>query len=117
METTSINPTDIAVIVILLLSALLAFARGLVREVLSVGAWVGAAFSTLYLFPHVLPIVQQVVAKELIAKAVAGYAPSFDACARCGLEGPHRAFSPAEALRRWSRLLGRAPRSGHPLWT
>jgi membrane protein required for colicin V production len=71
METTSINPTDIAVIVILLLSALLAFARGLVREVLSVGAWVGAAFATLYLFPHVLPIVQQIVAKELIAKAVA----------------------------------------------
>ncbi len=27
--------------------------------------------------------------------SVAGYAPSFDACARCGLEGPHRAFSPA----------------------
>jgi membrane protein required for colicin V production len=72
METTSINPTDIAVIVILLLSALLAFARGLVREVLSVGAWVGAAFATLYLFPHVLPMVQQVVAKELLAKAVAG---------------------------------------------
>ena len=64
MEATSINPTDIAVIVILLLSALLAFARGLVREVLSVGAWVGAAFAMLYLFPHVLPIVQQVVAKD-----------------------------------------------------
>ena len=27
--------------------------------------------------------------------AVAGYAASFDACARCGLEGPHRAFSPS----------------------
>jgi DNA repair protein RecO (recombination protein O) len=27
--------------------------------------------------------------------AVAGYAPSFDACARCGAPGPHRAFSPA----------------------
>ncbi len=27
--------------------------------------------------------------------AVAGYAPSFDACARCGLEGPHRAFHAA----------------------
>jgi DNA repair protein RecO (recombination protein O) len=26
--------------------------------------------------------------------AVAGYAPSFDGCARCGLEGPHRAFNP-----------------------
>lgn len=27
--------------------------------------------------------------------AVAGYAPSFDACARCGLEGPHRWFNPS----------------------
>jgi DNA repair protein RecO (recombination protein O) len=27
--------------------------------------------------------------------AVAGYAPSFDACARCGLAGPHPAFHPA----------------------
>lgn len=26
--------------------------------------------------------------------AVAGYAPSFEACARCGLMGPHRAFNP-----------------------
>ena len=27
--------------------------------------------------------------------AVAGYAPSFDACAACGLEGPHRSFNPS----------------------
>ena len=27
--------------------------------------------------------------------AVAGYAATFDACARCGVAGPHRAFSPA----------------------
>ena len=27
--------------------------------------------------------------------SVAGYAPSFDACARCGLEGPHRWFNPS----------------------
>jgi DNA repair protein RecO (recombination protein O) len=25
--------------------------------------------------------------------SVAGWSPSFDACARCGTEGPHRAFS------------------------
>ncbi len=31
----------------------------------------------------------------LRSMAVAGYAPSFDGCARCGVEGPHRAFSPA----------------------
>ncbi|WP_310963017.1 DNA repair protein RecO [Nocardioides terrisoli] len=27
--------------------------------------------------------------------SVAGWAPSFDGCARCGLEGPHTAFHPA----------------------
>ncbi|MCD4527198.1 DNA repair protein RecO [Nocardioides sp. cx-173] len=27
--------------------------------------------------------------------AVAGYAPSFDACAHCGLEGPHKWFNPS----------------------
>ncbi len=27
--------------------------------------------------------------------SVAGYAPSFRACARCGAEGPHRSFNPA----------------------
>jgi DNA repair protein RecO (recombination protein O) len=27
--------------------------------------------------------------------AVAGYAPSFDHCVRCGDEGPHRWFSPS----------------------
>jgi DNA repair protein RecO (recombination protein O) len=27
--------------------------------------------------------------------AVAGYAPSFDHCARCGLDGPHRWFNPS----------------------
>ena len=27
--------------------------------------------------------------------AVNGYAPSFDACARCGVEGPHVAFNPS----------------------
>ncbi|WP_152360462.1 DNA repair protein RecO [Microlunatus speluncae] len=30
----------------------------------------------------------------LRAMAIAGYAPSFVDCARCGLVGPHRAFSP-----------------------
>lgn len=27
--------------------------------------------------------------------AIAGYAPSFASCARCGVDGPHRAFAPA----------------------
>jgi DNA repair protein RecO (recombination protein O) len=44
--------------------------------------------------------------------AVAGYAPSFEACARCGLMGPHRAFSPAAGGVLCSGC--RVPGSAHP---
>lgn len=44
--------------------------------------------------------------------AVAGYAPSFDGCARCGLEGPHRAFHPASGGVLCSDC--RVPGSAHP---
>jgi DNA repair protein RecO (recombination protein O) len=42
--------------------------------------------------------------------AVAGWAPSFDACARCGLPGPHRAFNVASggALCQDDRVPGSA---------
>ena len=44
--------------------------------------------------------------------AVAGYAPSFDGCARCGLEGPHRDFHPASGGVLCSDC--RVPGSAHP---
>lgn len=44
--------------------------------------------------------------------AVAGYAPSFDGCARCGLEGPHRAFHPPSGGVLCSDC--RMPGSAHP---
>ncbi|HEV7372340.1 CvpA family protein [Arenibaculum sp.] len=71
MDAPQINPTDIAVLVILLLSALLAFARGFVREVLSVAAWVGAALAAVWAFPHVEPIARQYIGMELAANAAA----------------------------------------------
>ena len=54
--------------------------------------------------------------------AVAGWAPSFDDCARCGAPGPHRAFArgggrhglrpvPAAGLRRAGRGHPRAARA------
>ena len=44
--------------------------------------------------------------------SVAGYAPSFDGCVRCGVEGPHRDFHPASG----GMLCGscRVPGSAHP---
>ena len=44
------NPADIFVIVLVVLSALVGLMRGFIREVLSVVSWVGAAFVTLWSF-------------------------------------------------------------------
>ena len=56
----------------MLVSAFLAYLLGLVREVLAVGAWVGAAFSALYGFAFIKPHVQTVISHELIANIVTG---------------------------------------------
>ncbi|UKJ72750.1 CvpA family protein [Azospirillum brasilense] len=74
MDTFPINPADLAVIVVLLLSALLAFTRGMVAEVLSVAAWVGAALITLNALPHVLPIAQTYIHVEMAAYAASAVA-------------------------------------------
>jgi membrane protein required for colicin V production len=46
---------DAAVLGVVLLSGLFAFLRGFVREVLGVGAWVGAAVIAVWAAPHVRP--------------------------------------------------------------
>jgi membrane protein required for colicin V production len=61
------NVIDIGVFAIVVLSALLAFSRGLVRELLSVAGWVGAAFATLYLFPLAQPIARDLIPITLAA--------------------------------------------------
>ncbi len=65
---------DISVIAIILISGALALARGFVREVLSVGAWVGAALATLYLFEFAQPVARTYIKAELIADVAAGVA-------------------------------------------
>jgi len=54
-----INVTDLAVLAILLFSALLALLRGFVAEVLSVMAWIGALAVAFYQFPLLQPYVTQ----------------------------------------------------------
>ena len=46
---------DLVVLAVLAISALLAFMRGLVREVLGLGAWVGAIFAGVWALPRVRP--------------------------------------------------------------
>ncbi len=55
MDSLGVNIADLAVAVVLLLSALLAFARGFVHEVFSVAGWIGAIFATIYAMPLVKP--------------------------------------------------------------
>lgn len=66
------NPVDLAVIVVIALSALFAFARGLVREALSIVAWVGAALITLYGFGYVYDITARFVTTPMLANLIAG---------------------------------------------
>jgi membrane protein required for colicin V production len=71
MEGLPINVTDLAVIVILVLSGLFAFVRGFIRELLSVLSWVGAALVALYAFEYVRPWVRTYVEIPLVADGLA----------------------------------------------
>jgi len=74
MSDLPINAVDVAVLAVLLISAVLAFLRGFVHEVLGIGAWVGAALATLYGFPHAQPHARDLIAIDLVADIVAGAA-------------------------------------------
>ncbi|MFI4948258.1 MAG: CvpA family protein [Alphaproteobacteria bacterium] len=67
------NPLDIGVIGIVALSALFAFARGFVREALSIIAWVGAAAITLYGFNWVHAQIEPRVHDKLLSQVIAGF--------------------------------------------
>lgn len=71
MVETSLNLFDLGVLVIVGLSALLSFFRGFIREVLSLGAWVGAAVITLYWFPEVAKWMQPHVKNTMVASGLA----------------------------------------------
>ncbi len=60
------------IIAVLVVSGLLAFARGFIREVLSIGAWVGAAAATIYGFPLAKPFLRNYISSELLADLITG---------------------------------------------
>lgn len=64
------NALDLAVIALIVLSALFAVVRGFVREVLAVAAWVGAALVALYGFQPLRPVAHEFIGEGLIADAV-----------------------------------------------
>lgn len=66
------NALDLAIIAVIALSAIFAFARGFVREVLSIIAWVGAALITLYGFSYAYGAIIRFVTTPLLADLIAG---------------------------------------------
>ena len=72
MDSLPINLADLIVIIVLVVSGIFAFVRGFVHEVLGVASWVGAAFVTLYAFPHVQPYLLNVITVEFIASLITG---------------------------------------------
>jgi membrane protein required for colicin V production len=62
---------DGAVLGILGLSCLFAFIRGLVKEMLSLGAWIGAGLITLYFFPELAKKLEPSFKSPVVAAGVA----------------------------------------------
>jgi membrane protein required for colicin V production len=67
-----INPTDLAVFGVLLVSGLMAFVRGFVKEVLAVAGWIGAILITIHLFPIVTPYARQYTDIQILADGATG---------------------------------------------
>jgi membrane protein required for colicin V production len=61
---------DVGVGVLVLISAILATARGFTREILSLATWVGAAAIAAYLFFYQPTLLNQFFADELVSKIV-----------------------------------------------
>ena len=62
---------DLAVLAIVLVSAMLALLRGFTRETLAIFSWVAAGAAAYYFHPLALPYIRPHVPKENIAQAVA----------------------------------------------
>ncbi|HEY1795626.1 MAG TPA: CvpA family protein [Stellaceae bacterium] len=67
------NPLDLGVLAVIVLSAVFAFARGFVREALSIVAWVTAGAVTLYGFKAVYAIIDPMVHNPLLSQLIAGF--------------------------------------------
>jgi len=65
-----ISVLDIAVLGVVVISAVLAAVRGFAREVLAVSAWVIAAAAALFLHKSLLPFTHQYISHETIALGV-----------------------------------------------
>jgi membrane protein required for colicin V production len=70
MENWPVNPVDIVVLVVLVISGALAFFRGFVHEILGIGAWIGAILAAIYGLPQAQPYVRQYIPIDWLADLV-----------------------------------------------
>jgi uncharacterized membrane protein required for colicin V production len=69
-----VNFIDVIVLVVIGLSALIAFSNGFVNVVLWILSWVGAVVATVYFFPMARPSAERYIAEPLIANVVTAVA-------------------------------------------
>ena len=67
-----LNNLDVVFLVIVGVSALVAIARGVTKELLSITGWILAAVSVYYLLPVVDPIMQKYIASDVLSSLVSG---------------------------------------------
>ncbi len=72
MDSLPINVTDLAILVVMLVSGVFAFLRGFVQSLLSLGAWVGAAVVTVIALPFAQPYARELIASPFLAEMAAG---------------------------------------------
>jgi membrane protein required for colicin V production len=70
MRDLPVNPADLTVVILIVLSGLFAMARGFVREVLSLASWVGAALVTLWGYSYALPYTKRLIDSPFLAQVV-----------------------------------------------
>ncbi len=74
MDALPVNAFDLVVIAVLLISAVIAFFRGFVHEVLAIAAWAGAALAALHGLPYVQPVAREHIPLTWAADAAAAAA-------------------------------------------
>lgn len=72
MDWLPLNAFDLIVLGIFLLSGVLAFARGMAKEILRLAAWVGAGYAAIYGFAFARPYARDVIPVDFLADSVAG---------------------------------------------
>ena len=71
MTSLSVGALDMIVVVILLITALVGFARGFVHDVLSMAGWIGAIYVAFHGFPYARPYVKEIIPIGWAADAAA----------------------------------------------